>query len=726
MSSNSRHESYGHSETWNAHDVLRAVVSNSNDAVTVQDFDGQILAWNGAAEVMYGHCEAEALGRNILEFIPESRHDEMQSWADCLWHGRAIAPFETKRIGKDGRIFDIRFTGAAVRDTSNNARAVVTTEREITTRKDGERNRRNVQEEVEERVEERTLSLRQANHELLAEKNMFQVTLDCIGDAVITTDKGAKITYLNPVAEALSGWSNSEASGLPSPEVFNIFTEATREPAEDPVANCLRSGEVRRLAGDTLLIRRDGQELSIDDTAAPIFNAAREMVGAVLIFRDVTDKRQLLQQLSHQAVQDALTGLENRRGFERCLKQVLDSPEAHRDSALLYLDLDQFKVVNDTGGHAAGDMLLRHVGALMHADIRTGDRLARLGGDEFGILLENCPKEQARSIADHLRETIGNFRFEWETKIFTIGASIGVVPIPQTGATLSSLLIAADAACYAAKERGGNRVHVYEPDDSMLLQRHGEMQWVGRIKDALRNDRFSLYYQPIVSLVAKPAAGEWSEILIRLLDEQCRLILPGQFTPAAEHYGLITEVDRWVFRHALEALQLRGSTPASVIYSINVSGQSLSDQSFLAFAIEELRRTKVNPAQVCLEITETAAIANLSDAKRFISVFKELGCLFALDDFGTGLSSFAYLRSLSIDYLKVAGRFVKNMAGDPIDYAMVEGIHRIGRVMGIQTIAEHVEQSATLEGLKTIGVEYAQGNMLGRPRALKARAAGTS
>ncbi len=726
MSSNSRHESYGHPETWNAHDVLRTVISNSNDAVTVQDFDGRILAWNGAAEVMYGYCEAEALGRNILEFTPTSRHDEMQSWADCLWHGHAIAPFETKRIGKDGRIFDTWFTGEAVRDTSNNARAVVTTEREITTREDGEWNRRKVQQEMEERVEERTSRLRQANHELLAEKTMFQVTLDCIGDAVITTDNGAKITYLNPVAEALSGWSNSEASGLPSPEVFNIFTEASREPAQDPVANCLRSGEVSRLAGDTLLIRRDGRELSVDDTAAPIFNAAREMVGAVLIFRDVTDKRQLVQQLSHQAVQDALTGLENRRGFERRLKHLLDSSEARQASALLYLDLDQFKVVNDTGGHAAGDILLRQVGALMHADIRTGDRLARLGGDEFGILLENCPKEQARRIANHLRETIGNFRFEWETKIFTIGVSIGVVPIPQTGATLSSLLIAADAACYAAKERGGNRVHVYELDDSMLVQRHGEMQWVGRLKDALRNDRFSLYYQPIVSLGAKRAAGLWGEILVRLLDEEGQLILPGQFMPAAEHYGLMTEVDRWVFGHALEALQVRGATPASLIYSINISGQSLSDENFLAFVIEELHRAKVNPAQVCLEITETAAIANLSEAMRFISVLKELGCLFALDDFGTGLSSFAYLRSLSVDYLKVAGRFVENMAGDPIDYAMVEAIHHIGLVMGIPTIAEHVEQSATLEGLKAIGVEYAQGHMLGQPTALKARVASTS
>ncbi len=369
-------------------------------------------------------------------------------------------------------------------------------------------------------LEERAASLQQANQELLAEKKMFQMTLACIGDAVITTDRSARITYLNPVAETLSGWSNSQALGLPVPEIFSIVTEATRERAEDPVANCLRSGEVTRLTGDTLLIRRDGEELSIDDTAAPIINSAKETIGAVLIFRDVSDKRQLVQQLSHQAIQDALTGLENRRGFERRLKQVLDYPEAHQPSALLYLDLDQFKVVNDTSGHAAGDMLLQQLGALMLVHIRPGDSLARLGGDEFGVLLENCPKEQAPHIANHLLATVGNFRFEWEAKIFTIGASVGIVPIPQTGGTVSNVLVAADAACYAAKERGGNRVHIYELDDSTLLQRQGEMQWVERINNALRKDHCSLYYQPIVPLGVNPARREWGEILLRLLDEK--------------------------------------------------------------------------------------------------------------------------------------------------------------------------------------------------------------
>jgi diguanylate cyclase (GGDEF)-like protein/PAS domain S-box-containing protein len=585
--------------------------------------------------------------------------------------------------------------------------------------------RRKTQTERDEQVKKKNSNLRRASQRLLAEKKSLQVTLACIGDAVITTSKQARITYLNPVAEALSGWSNAEAAGLPLSQVFKIFSEAPGGFVEDPVTECLRSGEVRRLGSDTLLVRRDGQEIFIDDTAAPILDETGRTVGAVLVFRDVTDKRQLVQQLSHQAAHDALTGINNRRDFERRLKRILDSPEAHRPSALLYLDLDQFKVVNDTCGHAAGDMLLRRISALMRSHIRSTDGLARLGGDEFGILLECCPNETALRIASQLREKIRNFRFFWERRIFTIGASIGLVPIPQANESVSSLLIAADQACYAAKEEGGNRVRVYELDDSRLVKRHGEMQWVARINDALRNDDFCLYYQPIVPLKAGPAREERSEILLRLLDEQGRLVLPDHFMPAAEHYGLMTAIDQWVFHHALEALKSNGLAKAPVVYSINISGQSLSDESFLAFVIEEFRQTRVSPSQVCIEITETAAIANLSHAVRFISALKELGCAFALDDFGSGLSSFAYLRSLSIDYLKVAGYFVGKMARDPIDYTVVESIHNIGRVMGIKTIAEHVEDDATIERLKTVGVDYGQGNVLGPPKLLKVkRAAG--
>ena len=346
------------------------------------------------------------------------------------------------------------------------------------------------------------------------------------------------------------------------PQVFKILTEAAREPAADPLTRCLRDREVKGLDEDTLLVRRDGEELSIDDTAAPIFNSAGELAGAVLIFRDVTEQRRLARQLKHQAVRDTLTGLLNRRGFERRLKRVLSSNDGDQPHALLYLDLDQFKVVNDTCGHVVGDLLLCQVSALLRSKVRRSDTLARLGGDEFGVLLENCSKEQARHVANELRLAIQDFQFHWAEKSFTLGVSIGVAPIAPGHESLSRLLSAVDSACYIAKEKGRNRIHVYELD-SATVHRHGQMQWVARIHDALREDRFCLYQQPIVPLNPDEMPGEHCEILVRLLDEEGGLILPGAFIPAAEHYDQMEAIDHWVVRHALEALRSRRAAAVS-------------------------------------------------------------------------------------------------------------------------------------------------------------------
>jgi diguanylate cyclase (GGDEF)-like protein/PAS domain S-box-containing protein len=709
-------------EPFQARNLLSALLFDSNDAITVQDFEGHILAWNRGAELMYGYSEAEALGGDVLGVMHEARRQHAPSWAERLRRGEAVSSFEMQRAAKDGRTLDVGFAVSAILDEAGNARAILTTERDITVRRETQAVLNNARAESERRYTERTSELQQTNEHLLGEKELFQVTLACMGDAVITTDVRGNIKYLNPVAEKLTGWRSVEALGLPLPQVFEILVEATRKPAADPVTSCLREGKVKGLDGDTLLIRRNGQELAIDDTAAPIFNIARELIGAVLIFRDITEKRRLVQQLAHQAVHDALTGLMNRREFERCLNRVMASRSGHESHRLLYLDLDQFKIVNDTCGHVVGDALLRQISALLRSKVRELDTVARLGGDEFGILLEHCSKEQACRVANELRQAIQDFRFLSEDKSFPIAVSIGVVSI-EAGQSLSTVLSAADSACYVAKERGRNRVHIYEPDNAMAQRLEG-MHWIRRIQNGLGEDRFRLYHQPIVSLKSNEKESDRGEILLRMLDEEGHLVLPDIFIPAAERYDQMVAIDRWVVCHSFRAMRSRGAAAPLVTYFINMSGQSLGDHQFLDFVIDELSQAAVHPSSVCFEITETAAIANLTNAIRFISSLRERGCQFALDDFGMGLSSFAYLRTLPVDYLKIAGPFIATMVNDPINHAIVEAVHHIGHVMGIKTIAESVDDDATLEKLKVMGVDYAQGNRIGRVTALRANVVG--
>jgi diguanylate cyclase (GGDEF)-like protein/PAS domain S-box-containing protein len=522
---------------------------------------------------------------------------------------------------------------------------------------------------------------------------------------------------LNRSAEQLTGWLQDEAVGRLLCQVLNIVDENTRNPVDDPVRRCFQEGKIVGLANTTLLICRDGQEFSIDYSAAPIYDHAGTMIGAVLIFRDVTEARQAARQLSYHASHDALTGLVNRREFERRLERVLATSTQEESHAVLYFDLDQFKVVNDTCGHVAGDELLRQIGSVLASQVRKRDTLARLGGDEFGVLLEHCQQEQALRIAHQMREALQDFRFVWQDRGFTVGASIGLVPIAVGVDTLATVFRAADDACYAAKEQGRNRVHLYQPDDHELAQRHGEMQWVPHIQEALANNRFSLFYQPIIPL--GQGGRPYSEVLLRLFNCNGDLILPGTFIPAAERYNQMQAIDRWVVRTVFATLRDPDTVPPSTCVAINLSGQSLSDRQFLEFVEQQIENWAVPLDRICFEITETAAISNLSHAKRFFSALKPRGCRFALDDFGSGLSSFAYLKTLPVDFLKIDGGFVKDMVRDPIDHAMVEAIHRIGHVMGIETIAESVENEHILAQVKAIGVNYAQGYALGKPRPLR-------
>lgn len=566
--------------------------------------------------------------------------------------------------------------------------------------------------ELQKQISERS-RIEQA---LFIEKERIQVTLASIGDAVITTDMVGHIDYINPIAEKLVGRSQHLIIGKTFPEVFNLFDEATHQPAQDPVQQCLIERKPIKLGNSITFGDNEDYGRSFDISAAPIHDRENTIIGVVLICRDITEMHLIAQQLSYQASHDSMTGLINRREFEHRLQRILDTAKIDEYHALLYLDLDQFKIVNDSCGHIAGDELLRQVTSVLAQKVRKRDTLARLGGDEFGVLLEHCQPDQAMQIAHQMRMAIQNFCFLWEDRSFRIGVSIGLVPITHGVDTLASVFVTADSACYAAKELGGNRVHAYQTGDLELAKRHGEMQWIPKIQEALVNNQFSLFFQPIIPINGK--FGVHYEVLLRLVNRNGDLMLPSVFIPVAERYNQMQAIDRWVVQHAFAVLNDPEIVPKSVGLAINLSGQSLSDPHFLEFIEQQIVSKSIQIERICFEITETAAISNLIHAQRFFSALKQRGCRFALDDFGSGLSSFAYLKTLPVDFLKIDGTFVKDMASDPIDYAMVEAIHRIGHVMGIETIAEFVESELILKLLKTIGVNYAQGYCLANPKPL--------
>lgn len=556
---------------------------------------------------------------------------------------------------------------------------------------------------------------------LFREKESAQITLQSIGDGVATTDDEGNVQYMNPVAEGLTGWMLDDAVGMPIDEIFRGFHEETCEPVENPVLVAMRRNRSIKSVRPTLLIRRDGNELYIESTAAPIRDPTGGVTGGALVFHDVTESRELNRRLSYAASHDILTELVNRTEFENRLARSLKSAKAMETSyAVLYIDLDQFKIVNDACGHSAGDQLLKQIGALLKSKIRWRDTLARLGGDEFGVLLESCTMDEALRTAETLREVVNEFKFTWDDRTFRLGASIGVVPITPATDDVAALLTAADSACAAAKDAGRNRVYSYQENDIDLMKRRKEMQWAARISNALEENRFELFRQTIMPLQAGLDTGAHYELLLRMRDESGRLVAPDLFIVAAERYGLTPSLDRWVIAHALRWLVSEADERQRLaLCSINLSGRSLADEKFLPFVIEQFQHSGIDGRLICFEITETAAIASYSQANRFIHALKEIGCRFALDDFGTGLSSFGYLKHFPVDFLKIDGSFVKEILHDPIDREMVRSINEIGHLTGKQTIAEFAENEEIITMLRGIGVDYAQGYGVEKPRQLR-------
>lgn len=557
---------------------------------------------------------------------------------------------------------------------------------------------------------------------LSEEQQLANITLKSINDGVIITNATGEIISLNPKAEILTNWKTQEARGKPASEVLILVDEIDGRILDNPIDYILAENSQPQSTSLQVLVASNGTKHPVETSVSLIWDEKNHSIrGAVVVIRDVTQSRNLTKKLSWQANHDALTGLINRQYFEEKLGQAVEGiRNENHHHVLCYLDLDQFKIVNDTCGHLAGDELLRQVIEIMQSKIRAVDSLARLGGDEFGILLYQCPLEEAISITEEIRQSIYDFRFIWQEKSFRIGVSIGLVELNSYISDLSIILNSADAACYHAKDKGGNRLEIYQPDSLALMNQKQQRGWSLRLRQALDLDQFCLLRQAIVPNFLKTSSNKIEtayEILVRMVSESGELISPGVFLPAAERYNLIVELDRWVIE---KSFALLAQCPTeSTVHFINLSGKSLDDEQFLSFLAKQFKGFKIFPQQICFEITETAAIANLNQAREFIKTLQKWGCQLALDDFGRGMSSFGYLKELPVNFIKIDGSFIKDIVKDRATYAMVEAIHHVAKVMGLQTIAEFVENEAIIEKLAEIGVDYLQGYGIRMPEVWK-------
>ena len=678
---------------------FRQMLDAAPDAMVVVDQRGSMVALNREAERLFGWTDTEVWGEPSSRLIPQ----RFQQVYDALSVGDAQSPGTPPKPApvrifarrRDGSEFPVEIHRSPL-GPAKQALFLVTI-RDLT-------EWRGVQES------------------LFRQKEQAIVTLASIADAVVTTDVAGTITFLNPTAERLTGWRTTEALGQPVDTVLTLISDVTRQPLESIPARCLREGRAVDLVDGMLLLRRDGTEVPIGDSAAPLRDRHGTTIGVVLVLHDVTERRRAARKLSHEATHDALTGLVGRKEFEERLARVLGEAAAGvAEHALCYLDLDRFKLVNDTCGHEAGDDLLRKIGRLLSGRLRSRDTLARLGGDEFGVLLEYCSLTKAEEIAGKLQRAIADFRYLWGERSFSLGASIGVVPITAASGRTADVLRAADEACYAAKEVGGNRVHLAGPEAAPGVQQQVESRRIVRLTRAVDEGNFALYAQAIVPLRPEHPARPRCEILLRLPDERGGVETPDAFLPQAERHRLMPAIDRWVVRQTVAVLsQWHRDHPELELplCSINLSVSSLDDPDLIPAVREYLGQHRLPPGALCFEITEAAALGNFAQLVRLIAEIRTTGCGVGLDNFGNSLASFAHLKALSVDYVKIGGHYVRGVVDDPVYGTLVSAVNEIGRIMGIVTIAEEVENETILEKLRGLGVGYAQGHAVAPPMPL--------
>jgi diguanylate cyclase (GGDEF)-like protein/PAS domain S-box-containing protein len=681
---------------------LSLLLNFAGEAIFGVDLQGFCTFANPACARMLGYSgEHELLGRSIHELIHHSHPDGSDyPKSECRIRLATLRQESTHADDevhwrKDGSSFPIEYWSHPIYKDGELVGTVVAFI-DITERK------------------RREQELKQ-----LSEQN--RLLLESSSEGIFGIDRELRCTFANRAGAAMLGYRPESLLGEDMHELLNHSTEE-RVPVPREESFMYRTvHDDRGISSDSeVLWHSNGNFIPVQVSANPIREQG-QVTGAVVVFRNITEARAMARKMDYLATHDPLTGLVNRREFERRLQHAIEGARLDGgEHALCYLDLDQFKVVNDTCGHIAGDELLRQLTVLLKRRMRQSDTLARLGGDEFGVLLEHCRAEQALRLAAELRGAVQEFRFVWDDKTFAVGVSIGLVTIDAHAGGIGAVLSAADSACYMAKEGGRNRVHMYQPNDTELARRQGEMQWVARIHRALDESRLELACQRIVPVAGAGAAGLHLEVLVRMRDEQGRSVPPGAFLPAAERYNLMPTVDRWIVGATLDTLAAHREVLDQIeMCSINLSGNSVGEEDFLRFISERLQASGIPAHKICFEITETAAVANLSRALAFIGALREQGCRFALDDFGSGMSSFAYLKTLPVDFLKIDGNFVRDMPHDPVDHAMVEAINQVGHVMGILTIAEFVENERIFAALGSIGVDFAQGIGIAAPEPLR-------
>jgi diguanylate cyclase (GGDEF)-like protein/PAS domain S-box-containing protein len=548
------------------------------------------------------------------------------------------------------------------------------------------------------------------------------VTLDAMSESVITVDAEGRIDYVNHAAEALLGQSFDQVVGKSFADVASLVDETDRRSLGDPVRKALAAGGRVTMGKRAVLVPANAAlERSVEISVTPLRTDGKETLGLVLVLHDTSELRGLTRQMTYQASHDALTGLVNRREFERRLREAMDAAQTGDTAhALCYLDLDRFKVVNDTCGHTAGDNMLREVATIIKDAVRDSDTAGRIGGDEFALLLVGCPLEKARQIADDVVRSVNDYRFVWRDKIFNIGVSVGLVEIGRGGGSIEDIMNSADSACYVAKKQGGVHVHVYSAREEANARHSGEIHWLQKLQGALRDNKFELYYQPIVHAQSTGVRGPALEVFVRLEAENGQPSAPpGEFLRAAERYRLMPHVDRWVVQAVLSALGRGGmKLPPGRSVAINIAGQTLGDAEFLGFVVDCFDHTGANPGDICFEVTESAVVANLDHVRRFIAVLHGMGCEFALDDFGSGLSSFSTLKTLPMDYLKIDGSFISNLAVDTVNQAMVAAMIEMSRSLNFRIVAEQVEDQSSLDMVKDMGIDFVQGFIIARPQPL--------